>query len=292
MKQDIQNSQQFNNLLNPGEYFDLETPYGYGGPLTDNKIISNETQLRFLQELKNYCLENNLVSQFIRFHPILGNQNILSDVISNKYLRDTIFIDTTNFDSIMNNMDSKNRNMVRKAVKNNVTIICKPITEYNDFFKMYTETMARNNAADYYTFKEDYFKSLESLTDNAMIMYAMHDGLAIGGAIMFFNNNFMHYHLAGSFSEFRQYSPSNLLLYEAAVWANKHGIKKLHLGGGMEPDDSLFGFKKQFNKNGRLPFTVGRTIFNDKAYSELLHLRKENDSSFDENNSFMIQYRK
>lgn len=292
MKQDIQNSQQFNNLLNPEEYFDLETPYGYGGPLTDNKIISKETQLRFLQELTNYCLENNIVSQFIRFHPILDNQNILSDVISNKYLRDTIFIDTTNFDSIMNNMDSKNRNMVRKAVKNNVKIICKPITEYNVFFKMYTETMARNKAADYYTFKEDYFKSLESLADNAMIMYAMHDGLVIGGAIMFFNNNYMHYHLAGSFSEFRQYSPSNLLLYEAAVWANKHGIKKLHLGGGMEPDDSLFGFKKQFNKNGRLPFTVGRTIFNDKAYSKLLHLRKENDSSFDENNSFMIQYRR
>ena len=292
MKQNIHDMTQFKDLLEPDEYYDLETPYGYGGPLTDNESISKESQAIFLKELTDYCLKNKIVSQFVRFHPILNNHDLLSEVISTRYMRDTIFIDTTNDELIMGNMDSKNRNMVRKAIKNNVTIIIKDITDYNEFIAMYTETMVRNGATDYYTFKEDYFKSLGALADNTIIFYAIHERNIIGGAIMFYNDNFMHYHLAGSYSEFRQYSPSNLLLYEAAVWANKHGIKKLHLGGGMEPEDSLFAFKKQFNKNGRLPFVVGKTIFNNTVYQKLLELRKKKDPSFNENNSFMIQYRR
>ena len=60
----------------------------------------------------------------------------------------------------------------------------------------------------------------------------------------------------------------------------------------MAPDDKLFGFKKQFNKNGRVPFVVGRTIFNKAGYDELLKRRKETDPLFDPENSYMIQYRR
>ena len=83
-----------------------------------------------------------------------------------------------------------------------------------------------------------------------------------------------------------------LLLYEAALWGAAHGLGKLHLGGGMAPDDSLFGFKKQFNKNGRREFWVGRGIFDPAAYQELLALRKSADPAFDPDNGFMIQYRR
>ena len=69
-------------------------------------------------------------------------------------------------------------------------------------------------------------------------------------------------------------------------------MSKLHLGGGMAPDDSLFGFKKQFNKNGRREFWVGRGIFDPAAYQELLALRKSADPAFDPDNGFMIQYRR
>ena len=84
----------------------------------------------------------------------------------------------------------------------------------------------------------------------------------------------------------------NLLLYEAALWGVAHGVSKLHLGGGMAPEDSLFGFKKQFNKNGRREFWVGRSIFDPAAYQELLALRKSADPAFDPDNGFMIQYRR
>ena len=292
MKKDIALDNSFSSVLSKDRYFDLETPYGYGGPLTDYRCIPEESQKLFLQELKRFCHKEGIVSQFLRFHPLLENYDCLSGIIENRYLRDTIYIDTSDRSIIFQNMDSKNRNMVRKAEKAGVTIVRRPISEYIDFLNMYNETMARDCADNYYIFSEEYFQSLGSLKDNCYIFYAMLDGMPISGAILMSTDRMMHYHLAGSYTEFRNVSPGNLLLYEAANWACDNGIQRFHLGGGLAPDDNLFKFKKKFNKKGRTKFVVGRTIFDEVAYNKLLDVRAMQDSSFDRNNNFMIQYRR
>lgn len=291
MQSDIADSDQFNGILEKGKYYDWETPYGYGGPLMD-ALISKESKDLFKSEIFEYCRKHMIVSQFVRFHPLLKNYEVMPEVIETRYLRDTVYIDTASPELIMSNMDSKNRNMVRKAQKNGVTIVKKDITEFDDFISMYEETMKKNEAEEYYTFHRDYFESLKTMEDNAVIFYAMYENIPISGSIMYYNDRYMHYHLSGSDIEYRKYSPSNLLLYEAACWASKHGIKQFHLGGGMAPNDSLFGFKKQFNKNGKASFVVGRTIFKQDTYEELLNIRKEENPEFDINNGFMIQYRR
>lgn len=290
MQRDIADEARFRKIIPKGKYFDWETPYGYGGPLTDT-VISEETQAVFKKEITEYCWSKGIVSQFVRFHPLLKNYDVMPYVIETKYLRDTIFMDTTSPELIISNMDSKNRNMVRKAQKNQVSIIKKNIAEFEDFIPMYVETMKKNGAEEYYTFQKNYFKSLITMENNAFILYAIHENVPISGSILYHNDRYMHYHLSGSRTEYRKYSPSNLLLYEAACLANEMGIRQFHLGGGMVQGDSLFGFKKQFNKNGRALFVVGRTIFNINVYKELLNIRKKVDLEFDINNGFMIQYR-
>ena len=291
MKSDIADCPKFKGLLSKGMYYDLETPYGYGGPLCD-KPLSKEAKELFKAELSDYCREHNIVSQFVRFHPLLKNYEVLPEVISARYLRDTIFMDTSlSEEGIMQNMDSKNRNMVRKAIKSGVYILKKDVSEFDDFLPMYEETMKRNGADEYYTFGKDYFEALSSLSDNACIFYAMYEDKPISGAIMYYNDRYMHYHLSGTFEEYRSLAAGNLLLYEAACYAHKTGILSFHLGGGLSPEDSLFGFKKQFNKNGRASFVVGRTIFDEDAYKKLLIIRKKCNKDFNMDNNFMIQYR-
>ena len=183
--------------------------------------------------------------------------------------------------------------MVRKAQKAGIQIVSRPIADYEPFFQMYRETLQHHNADHYYYFSEKYFDHLrESLQDNATIFYALLDSKPICGAIFLYNEKTMHYHLAGNHMEYRNLPAGNLLLYEAALWANKKGIVNLHLGGGLTQNDQLFGFKKQFNRNGRLPFYIGRTIFNRPAYDYLLWIRKQLDPEFDIDNDFMIQYRR
>lgn len=291
MQSDIAKCDKFEGQIEEGVYFDWETPYGYGGPLTDG-ALSEASQDMFYKELEDYCKDNGIVSLFIRFHPLLCNYDVMPKIIDTRYLRDTIYIDTASSELIMSNMDSKNRNMVRKAIKSGVTIKKCDIDEFEEFIPMYNETMKKNGADEYYIFSEAYFESLKNMGDNAFIMYAMLDDKPISGSIFFYNEQLMHYHLSGSYMEYRKYSPSNLLLYEAACWGSENGIEKFHLGGGMTPDDSLFGFKKQFNKNGRAKFCVGRMIFDKEKYNELLMVRHKIDSDFDMDNGFMIQYRR
>ena len=290
MMSDIAQDSKFKGILEENKFFDLETPYGYGGPLYDF-TITEQSKLCFMKQMTAYAVETGIISQFVRFHPLLMNHETAKGIFETRYLHDTVYIDTRSEDTIVKNMDSKNRNMIRKAIKNGVQIIRKDISEYHDFLPIYKETMIKDKATDYYFFDEDYFKAQMNLKDNACFLYAVQEGKPIAGAIMYYNDKFMHYHLAGTHTVYRKFAPSNLLLYEAACWANKVGIEKFHLGGGMSQEDNLFGFKKQFNKNGRLPFVIGRTVFDENKYNELLQLRKKADDLFDVNNTRMIQYR-
>ena len=91
-------------------------------------------------------------------------------------------MDTESPELIMKNMDSKNRNMVRKAAKSGVTIERRPIEQYQEFLPIYQETMIKDDADDYYFFDENYFKAQLELKDNACIFYAMLDGHPIAAA--------------------------------------------------------------------------------------------------------------
>ncbi|MPN24543.1 hypothetical protein SDC9_171942 [bioreactor metagenome] len=151
-----------------------------------------------------------------------------------------------------------------------------------------------NHVADsYYYFKNEYYQYLiDNLKPNLIIFYAYLDSVPIGASMFLYNENFIHYHLSGTLYEYRNYASSNLILASAAQWASKKGIKKFHLGGGVQNEDNLFNFKKSFNKNGIIPYYIGKIIFDLERYNYLLHLRQEKDSSFDINNNNLIQYRK
>lgn len=291
MQADIADFQRLSDCLNRGEYFDWTTPYGYGGPLTEGNITL-KWMSDFLKELTDWCMEHHIVSQFFRFHPLLQNQTILEEVCDVIYIKKTVYIDTSDKETIFRNMTPNNRNMVRKAVKNNIEIVTDKGQRAAEFKKIYESTMQNNDAEDYYYFENEYFDYLiREMEQNLIFFYALYEGIPVSASIFFYNHEYMHYHLSGTLPEYRKLAATNLLLSRAADWAAEHGIKKFHLGGGVGVDDSLLRFKKHFNRNGLLDFCIGRTIFDQKAFDKLVELRKKSDVRFDESRAFMIKYR-
>ena len=280
--------------IQPGQWYDLTTPYGYGGWLLEGD--TNENTLRqFYSEYMNCMYENSFVCNFVRYSPVLKNMDplrVLGNVID---LGKTISIDLSSEELIWQNITSKNRNMIRKAIKNNVQIEhCKPTRALMDTFKViYDEAMVADNANNYYFFSELFYRSIiDNLSDNAEIFYALHDGEIIAMSIMLHCNGLMHYHLSGTKSQFRQLAPTNLLIYEAALWGCKNGLKLFHLGGGVgSGEDSLFRFKAAFNRNSDFQFSIGQEIFNDKMYQQLVEWRRDYDTSFNNSSSFFPIYR-
>ena len=121
--------------------------------------------------------------------------------------------------------------------------------------------------------------------------YAEYQGIPVSASIFLYNQHFMHYHLSGTLPEYRKLGAANLVLSEAAYWAAEHNIKKFHLGGGLGIEDSLFSFKKHFNRNGEIDFCIGRNIFDKSTFDELVKIREENDSDFNSSRPFLIKYR-
>lgn len=292
IEKDIADFSKFHNILAHGKYFDWNTPYGYGGPLADVDHFTQTQQEQFKEELFALAKSRGVVSQFLRFHPLLQNQHVCDAAIENVYIKDTIFIDMDTDEDLLVQMDSKNRNLIRKAIKSGIVIEHDKGSRIADFMRIYETTMDRDNATKFYYFPREYYDYMKDhMGEETEYFYAFKDDVMVAASIFFYSGDSMHYHLSANLVDYRTYAPTNLILYTAANWGREMGLKKLHLGGGLGVEDSLFHFKKQFNKNGRIAFYIGRNIFDREKYNELLGLRKQVCEAFDMDNSYYIQYR-
>lgn len=291
MQEDIADFLPLTPYLESGIYYDWTTPYGYGGPLVEGNI-TEEWIAAFMEELALWCREHRVISQFFRFHPLLQNQRVLEKASDIVYMKKTVYINTEDKDVVFKNMAPNNRNMVRKAIRNGIEIVIDKGERIEEFEKIYEATMKNNGAEEYYYFGKEYFDCLnQEMEGNIVYFYAFYQGIPVSASIFFYNETFMHYHLSGTLPEYRKLAAANLLLSKAAYWAVEQGIKEFHLGGGIGIEDSLLTFKKHFNRNGLLDFCIGRNIFDEKAFDNLVELRKRTDSKYNDSKPFLIKYR-
>lgn len=292
MKRDIEKDARFRGKIKPKAYFDIATPYGYGGFIFEGLV--NQNSLTCLDEAySKYCVGSGIITEFVRFHPLLQNSDVNKSIYEVVDLGKTITMNLDSKDQIWDDLTSKNRNVIRKAKKSGVETSCGLNARLLENFKaLYTDTMNRDGAEDYYYFNRKFYNSiLNDLKDNCLLFYSVFEGKIISIAIILFANRKMHYHLSASDKEYNGLAATNLLLYEAACWGSINGFKAFHLGGGLGgKEDSLYKFKRAFNSNSETFFPIGKKIFDKKKYDELLDYRKKN-GIFDINNSFFPLYR-
>ena len=183
--------------------------------------------------------------------------------------------------------------MIRKAQKNGLGVFWgRDPSLIPTFMEIYNNTMDKDKADSYYYFKHDFYESiLNDLKQNAMWFYVKCNDEIIAMAIFLFCNGKMHYHLSASKHEFQCLAPTNLLIYEAALWAVSHGYKRVHLGGGVgASNDALYSFKKSFNRGDDLEFFIGKKIFCNEIYSKLeaMHIK---DKPEIQQSTFFPKYR-
>lgn len=273
--------------------YDSVTPYGYGGVLFEGDA-SEGKKAAFWQEYLATMEQEHLVDNFVRYHPVLRNAEPMKPISNVIDLGKTIAMDLASPELIWDNIHSKNRNMIRKAEKNGITIEHgQGMDLFEKFIEIYNATMDKDHAEEYYYFKLPFYESIHNdLRDNYEMFYAVYEGQIIAMSIMIFANGRMNYHLSGSNIEFRNLAPSNLLLYKAALWGSEQGFKTFHLGGGVgSGEDNLYKFKATFNKVSDYQFSIGKQIFNQEAYDQLVKIRMKSDPTFNQESHFFPLYR-
>lgn len=282
MKRDISDVSYFKEGIEPQKYFDIVTPYGYGGFL-----IEGEQTEEVCRAYEEFCQDSGIVAEFVRFHPLLKNWNGLENLYEEQYRGKTVHMDLKTDEIIWGNITSQNRNKIRKAQKAGMKVYWgRDADIIGHFMEIYNKTMERDNATAYYFFGKEFYDSiLNDLKYNAMWFYAKLDDVIASISIFLYANGNMHYHLSASRKELQNLAPTNLLLYEAALWGSRNGLKSLHMGGGVgAQEDSLYKFKKSFNRYEDNSFYTGRRIYNHEIYEKLVGLRNsQKDKSIDTN---------
>lgn len=286
-------------IENNHKYYDLITPYGYGGPIIvacRDEYKKDDLINNYYTEFKKFCFNNNIVSEFIRFHPINNNVKDFAKIYDVEYVRKTIGTNLKdNDDPIKSEFKKGCRKEIKRAAQKGVTYRIKKSPSNLDTFKeIYYKTMDRNKATDYYYFDDDYFDGiLKNLKDKLLIVELVYKDKIIASEMYFIDNGLINAHLLGSLDEYLYLSAGCMLEYATALWGKENGYDYIHHGGGRTSaeDDKLLKYKRKFGKNTEFDFYVAKKIWNQYKYNELIEMRSR-ESEFNKNTSFFPLYRR
>ena len=259
-----------------GSLVDIETVYGYTGPLAD------DDDPVFLQRawagFAVWATERRVVSEFCRFHPLLGTRRFAAPEMRVIHDRETVAVGLSGSGEVLwATYESVLRNRVRKAQA--AGLICREGAGDEDmatFREIYELTMRALGSRSFYLFPESCYAGLTGLGERLRLFLVEKDGTAIAAALFLVGGGTIHYHLGGSRLESRNLAPNNLLFHTVARWGQERGLRHLFLGGGRtnRPDDELLRFKRRFTPD-TVAFHFGKRVWDAAAYASLSELWRQ-----------------
>lgn len=261
-------------------YYDLTTPYGYGGPIITELLAKErkkELVAHFCSAFHAYCVEHKIVSEFVRFHPLKSNAKDFDACYQVHFRRHTTGVTLKGAeDPVQEEFSGSTRKKIRKALKDGVTYrITVDPDNLEQFKDIYITTMKEVRADPLYFFDDVYFsKCLDYFGDKVILVEALYESEVIGAELHFRSGPVIHTHLSGSLYKYSHLSPVHVMTYAIVLWADEHGVDIIHSGGGRTaaPDDSLYLFKKKFGKNTEFDYCIGYKIWNEDIYQQLTEL--------------------
>lgn len=273
--------------LEDGECYDIITPYGYGGPLVIECSGSREELVKnYYKDFAQYCKDNRIVSEFIRFHPIVGNVEDFKTIANTEMIRKTVATVIEDEDPFTKEFSKSTRKLIRRLLRDenfSYKIYNREDIRLDNFAKIYESTMDRNEATDFYYFERKYFeKTCELFPEETYVIDVFYKDLCIASGLYFRYKDFLHAHLSGTLNEYLHLSPAYYLKHVSLELAKEQGCKYIHYGGGTtnSEDDGLFRFKKKFTKTGIYDFYIAKEIYMPKLYEKLVEKTGTQDSSF------------
>lgn len=268
LKRDISLDNRFNGVIEENKYYDLTTPYGYGG------FWGNVSDWAGLEKAyREYCTDKGYICEFVRFE-------LFSEYY--KHFDGQVEINTHNIvrsldlslEDMWRDFKSKVRKNVKRANSYDLTLITEPTDNHlEDFLRIYYSTMDRSDAKQDYYFSKGFYENLCLMKDNIMFFYVLYQGKIISTELVIYGKERCYSYLGGTDKEYFNLRPNDFLKYEIIKWARKKGLKNFVLGGGYGADDGIFQYKQAFAPKGIYDFYIGRRIFNQTDYDMLVKLR-------------------
>lgn len=267
-RRDVSFDEKFCGLVEEGRFFDLITPYGYGG------FWGNISDWDKLNETYNdYCKENNYVCEFVRFE-LFSDYYIHYDGEVESRTHNVVRNLEIPLDEMWMDFKQKVRKNVKKACSFGLEIIIEPTTDHlEDFLRIYYSTMDRTDADGEYYFSKQFYERIAEIKDNIMFFHAVYQGRIISTELVIYGTENCYSYLGGTDREYFDVRPNDYLKYEIIKWAKDKNLKNFVLGGGYGADDGIYKYKICLAPHGQQEFYIGRKIFDYKSYNTLVDYR-------------------
>lgn len=260
-------------------YYDTITPYGFSGPIVLESVPGKvqELQAVFDQTFQQYCDDNKIVSEYIRFSPWVKNLENFQETYETQNQRTTIYIDLTGNDFFMEEFSSSSRRQVRRAQKNHVEIEFDfDGSTIGEFHRLYEITAKKHDMEEYYLFSKEFLEhSFHQLAGNLFLINAKHEGTYVSSCMVVHHGENVHYHLMANDPAYFHLAANSLVIYEVCNWGVANKKKRFHLGGSSG-DEQLDRFKRNFTKMEPLDFLAGKKVRNEAVYEKLVQYKRAN----------------
>jgi len=283
-------------------HFDLESVYGFGGPLSLSPLSENAA-LKYAEAFSEYNLQQGAITEFCVLHPLLEAQQIacLPITLERSLRKHCVYLDLSEpYHILWKNIAERQRKAIAVARRKGLRVRKMQLDDrnINHFQNMYLSTMNRVNANSSWHFPDNYFTNCRDyLGENKVSLFAAElDGKAISYFFLIHEFETCYYHFAAGDPSYNAYNPSSLLMFDTLLWAKAQGLKFFFLGGGRtaEESDSLFRFKSSFSEK-TAPLHSYQRVFNSQLYEDLVSARfstELDDSAMAINRDYFPLYRR
>lgn len=254
--------------------YDITTPYGYGGPLSTRGAGKGAWE-KFYQSFEEYCADQDIVTEFVRYHPLLENHRQADKRMEVEKVSSVVYVDLRqSYEEIWSGYRHSNRKNINKARREELVVNLEEGPDhFEEFLSIYHHTLERNGASPSYYFGRDFYGSIHSdLKGHFLYAYTLRDGEVVSTELLLFNDTYIHSFLGGTMEQYFECRPNNLLKHEVICWAKNRGIRYFVLGGGYHEGDGIFRYKSTFSREGVRPFYIGKKVHKRKEMCMLNQL--------------------
>ena len=228
----------------PGSF----TPYHDPIILNDNY---NSIKYDILAEQINFILKK-YKCQYFEFRSSSSKiiKNIFSKIGGKLISSSTYLIDLKSEEFNWKLMKDKTRNMVRKAIKNNIVVKYSDASneDINTFYNLLLNTFKRSRKKPIHTkkFIKNLITNLHN-NDKLLFLILQKEDRVITMGLFAYDHNTIHYISGASDSESFKYGSNNLMQWEVIKFAISKNLKRYDMGGrGIKSIDK---FKEGFGGN-------------------------------------------
>jgi hypothetical protein len=247
---------------------DASSPYGYGGPFT----WGNAPRLvpAFWRAHAEWCADERVVSTFARLSLFPEQLAPLPGPVEARAANIAVPLEGDE-EALWRGYDTRVRRWIRIAEGSGLRV------ERDDegrrlraFLAVYEHTMRRHGASGWYYFPRTLFEDLMAgLRGQFAFFHTLSGEEVVSSDLVLCSAANVYYFLGGTLTDAFPLGPNYLLKHAVARWAQAQGKRRYVLGGGYEPGDGVFRYKRGWARRGEVPFRVACLTHDEAACREL-----------------------